>query len=77
VTPPPLPVPEGVGPILHFEQPGDGGTSDSEGDERDDSEGAPENEGVPPDATARAAPPAAPPTVESVNTTAKKRTPIC
>jgi hypothetical protein len=46
-TPPPLPVPEEDGPILPFEQPGNEGTSDSEGDGHDDSEGAPANEGAP------------------------------
>ena len=73
MTPPPLPVPEGVGPILQFEQPGNEGTSDSEGDECNDSEGAPENEGAhalenegaPPDANAQAVPQADPPSVES------------
>ena len=46
VTPLPPPVPEGDGPILPL-QTVDEGTSDSEGDARDDSEGAPANEGAP------------------------------
>jgi hypothetical protein len=62
ITPPPSAVPEGDGPVLPL-QIDDEGTSNSEGDACDNSEGAPVNEGAP-DNPEQAAPSVAPPPIK-------------